>query len=340
MSDIVYRLRSVSKSFKTKYAEVRALDDISFDIFEGEIIGVIGMSGAGKSTLVRTLNRLERVDSGKIEFYGQDLNSLSAKELSKARRQIGMIFQGFNLIGQRNVLNNVAVGMKIAGIPKAERLAKSREMLKVVGLEEKEKSFPAQLSGGQKQRVAIARALTMSPKVLLCDEATSALDPDITAEILSLLKRINKELGITIIVITHEMSVVEKICDRVVVVESGHVEEIGEVQKLFTDPESEVTRRLVFHDMKQDNPFDMTDKECIRIVFDGRRATEPMIADIVTRTGAMLNILSANTRSVNGVGYGQMIVELPDDENQKTAVMDYFRENNITVSTVSREELS
>lgn len=339
MPDIVYRLRNVSKSFKTKYAEVKALDDISFDIFEGEILGVIGMSGAGKSTLVRTLNRLEAIDSGTIEFYGQDLNSLSARQLSRARQQIGMIFQGFNLISQRNVLSNVAVGMKIAGVSKSERIRKSREMLKIVGLEEKENSFPAQLSGGQKQRVAIARALTMNPKVLLCDEATSALDPDITAEILSLLKRINKELGITIIVITHEMSVVEKICDRIVVVETGHVEEIGEVQKLFTDPESEVTRRLVFHDMKQDNPFDMTDKKCMRIVFDGRRSTEPMIADIVTRTGAMINILSANTRSVNGVGYGQMIVELPNDEVQTAAVMDYFRENEISVSEVSREEL-
>lgn len=334
----VFRLEHVSKIFQDKNSEVKAVDDVSLSIYEGEIFGVIGMSGAGKSTLVRTLNRLEDVTEGTVRFENAVLGKLSHLELRKARQSMAMIFQGFNLLMQKNVLSNVILPMKIAKVDRKERKKRALEMLEIVGLADKAKAYPAQLSGGQRQRVAIARALSMNPKVLLCDEATSALDPKITEEILTLLKKINREMKLTVVIITHEMSVVEKICDRVAIVDHGKLAEIGPVKEIFTNPKTEVARHLVLPGGQEDNPFDMTDKRCFRLVFDGYSATEPVIANLVEATGEKVNILSANTKSVGGVGFGQMIIEIPKAPESAQKVLDYLGETGIGLSEIEREE--
>lgn len=334
----IFRLEHVSKIFRDKNSEVTAVDDVSLSIYEGEIFGVIGMSGAGKSTLVRTLNRLEEVTDGTINFDGEVLGELSDKDLRKVRQSMAMIFQSFNLLMQKNVLANVILPMKIARVDRKERKKRALEMLRIVGLEDKAKAYPAQLSGGQRQRVAIARALSMNPKVLLCDEATSALDPKITEEILTLLKKINKELKLTVVIITHEMSVVEKICDRVAIVDHGKLAELGPVKEIFTRPKTEVARHLVLPGTQGDNPFDMTDKRCFRLVFDGYSATEPVIANLVEATGEKVNILSANTKSVGGVGFGQMIIEIPKAPDSAKRVLDYLGQTGIAISEIEREE--
>lgn len=336
----IFRLEHVSKVFENKNALVKAVDDVSLTIEEGEIFGIIGMSGAGKSTLVRTLNRLEPVSEGKIFFAGENLNELSAKKLREVRQSIGMIFQGFNLLMQKTVLANVMLPMKIAGVKRLERKERALSMLRLVGLEEKASVHPAQLSGGQKQRVAIARALSMNPKVLLCDEATSALDPKITEEILNLLKEINRKMKLTIVIITHEMSVVEKICDRVAIIANGKLAEMGEVQEIFTNPRTEAAKHLVFPAKQEPGPFDMRDRRCVRIVFDGLASTEPVIANLVQDTGEKVNILCANTKSVNGVGFGQMIIELPKEDKAAERVLDYFKAAGVFASEVTPEEVA
>lgn len=333
----IYRLNNVTKIFKDRNTEVTALKDVSFEIKEGEIFGIIGMSGAGKSTLVRTLNRLEEVTSGEVVFDGKVLGELKPKELRQTRKDIAMIFQSFNLLTQKNVLSNVELPLKLAGADKETRRKKALETLRIVGLEEKAKAYPAQLSGGQKQRVAIARALAMNPRVLLCDEATSALDPKITAEILELLKEINERIKLTIVIITHEMSVIEKICGRVAIMDRGQLAELGSVKDIFSNPESEAAKQLILPTLTEDNPFDMTDKKCYRIVFDGRAATEPVIANLVKETGESVNILSANTRSVGGIGYGQMIVEFPKDPKASKAVKEYFEKIGMKQMEIDRE---
>ena len=333
----IYILNNVSKIFQDKNSRTVAVDDVSFEINKGEIFGIIGMSGAGKSTLVRTLNRLEEVSEGQVIFDGKELGKLNNKELRSTRKEIAMIFQGFNLLLQKNVLANVVLPLKLAGVPKKEREEKGLEMLKVVGLEEKAKVYPAQLSGGQKQRVAIARALAMNPKVLLCDEATSALDPKMTEEVLKLLQEINETLDLTVIIITHEMSVIEKICDRVAIIDHGKLAEIGDVKDIFSNPKSSAAKHLVLPALTGENPFDMTDKKCYRLVFDGRSATEPVIANLVKETGKYVNILSANTRSVGGVGYGQMIVEFPEDIESQRVVLEYFNKIGMNPMEVSKE---
>lgn len=335
----IFRLEHVSKVFRDKYSEVRAVDDVSLNITRGEIFGIIGMSGAGKSTLVRTLNRLEEVTEGTITFDGAVLGDLSMKELRKVRQSMAMIFQSFNLLMQKNVLTNVMLPMKIAKVERKERRRRALEMLEVVGLADKAKAYPAQLSGGQRQRVAIARALSMNPKVLLCDEATSALDPKITEEILTLLKEINEKMQLTIVIITHEMSVVERICDRVAIIDHGKLAEIGPVKEIFTQPKTEVAKQLVLSGSQEDNPFDMTDKRCFRIVFDGRAANEPLIANLVEATGEKVNILSANTKSVGGVGFGQMIVELPREPQAAEKVLQYLKQAGVCITEISREEV-
>lgn len=333
----IFRLNHVSKVFQTKNSEVRAVDDVSLDIRQGEIFGIIGMSGAGKSTLVRMLNRLEDATDGEVIFDGKNLGNLSNKELRAVRRSMAMIFQSFNLLMQKTVLANVMLPMKIAHIPHKEQKERALQMLKVVGLENKASAWPAQLSGGQRQRVAIARALAMNPKVLLCDEATSALDPRITEEILALLKDINPKLNLTIVIITHEMSVVEKICDRVAIISDGKLAEVGEVKEVFTSPKTEAARHLILPVEKELNPFDMTDRRCIRIVFDGRAASEPLIANFVEDTGEKVNILCADTKSVGGVGFGQMIVELPKDEEAANRVIHYIKEKGVNFHEIERK---
>ena len=330
----VFELTNVSKTYKNDGKEFTALKDVSLEVREGEIFGIIGMSGAGKSTLVRTLNRLEEVTSGSVRFYDEDLAFLNAKQLREVRHSISMIFQGFNLVNQRTVLSNVEQPLKIAGVPGKERREKAKQMLEIVGLLEKADVYPSRLSGGQKQRVAIARALAAEPKVLLCDEATSALDPKITGEILDLLKQINQERKLTIVIITHEMSVVEKICDRVAIIDDGNLAEVGEVTQVFSNPQSKAAKKLVF----PSNPFEPSEPggRVVRLVFDGTHSNVPFIANLVEETGLKVNILSANTRSVGGIGYGQMIVELPDSEAEQNEIISFFTEGGLTVSEVEK----
>jgi len=331
----VFELEHVYKTYINEGKEFEALKDVSLSVEEGEIFGIIGMSGAGKSTLVRTLNRLEDVTKGNVKFYGKDLALLKPRELRNVRHSISMIFQSFNLVNQRSVIDNVMQPLRIAGVPKKEREKVALEMLEVVGLLDKKDSYPAKLSGGQRQRVAIARALASNPKVLLCDEATSALDPKITGEILDLLKEINKTRKLTIVIITHEMAVVEKICDRVAIIDEGNLAEVGEVKEVFRRPKSKAAMKLVF----PSNPFDPSKKESglIRIVFDGLAASEPFIANLVEKTGKKVNILSANTKSVGGIGYGQMVLELPEEKEDQDIIIDFFKEGGLSVSEVTRE---
>ncbi len=329
----VFELKNVYKTYKNDGREFEALKDVSLSVNEGEIFGIIGMSGAGKSTLVRTLNRLEEVTSGSVSFYGQDLASLRPKQLREVRHSISMIFQGFNLLNQRTVIRNVEQSLKIIGMPREQRRQKAEQMLEVVGLLEKKNEYPARLSGGQKQRVAIARALAADPKVLLCDEATSALDPKITGEILDLLKKINEERKLTIVIITHEMAVVEKICDRVAIIDDGNLAEIGDVKDVFSNPQSQAAKKLVF----PGNPFEVSepDGKVIRLVFDGTQSSVPFIANLVEKTGIKVNILSANTKSVGGIGYGQMIVELPKDSKDRQTAVNFFKDGGLSVSEVN-----
>ena len=329
----VFELQNVYKTYRNDGKEFEALKNVSLEVAEGEIFGIIGMSGAGKSTLVRTLNRLEEVSGGRVTFYGKNLAELKPAELRKVRHSISMIFQGFNLLNQRTVIQNVELSMRILGIGRAERRKKALEMLEIVGLADKANEFPARLSGGQKQRVAIARALAVDPKVLLCDEATSALDPKITGEILDLLKKINEERSLTIVIITHEMSVVEKICDKVAIIDDGELAEVGDVKEVFSNPQSKAAKKLVF----PSNPFDPSDDdgELIRIVFDGTQSNVPFIANLVEQTGLKVNILSANTRSVGGIGYGQMILELPSEQKDRRTVIDFFSKSGLSVSEVN-----
>ncbi len=330
----VFRLENVTKVYKNDGKEFSALKGIDLDIEEGSVFGIIGMSGAGKSTLVRTLNRLEDVTSGSVKFYDQDLAELSPLQLRKIRRQIAMIFQSFNLLGQRTVLSNVMQPLKIAGIKGKEAKEKALEMLEVVGLADKKNQFPSRLSGGQRQRVAIARAIASDPKVLLCDEATSALDPRMTGEILDLLKEINRTRKLTIVIITHEMSVIEKICDKVAIIDDGNLAETGDVKEIFRSPKSQAAKKLVF----PSNPYDPSapDSRLIRIAFDGLAASRPFIAELVEKTGRKVNILSANTKSVGGIGYGQMVLELPESADDQDVIIDFFTGNGLSISEVER----
>lgn len=334
----VFELKNITKVYKNEGKEFTALKDVSLDIYEGEIFGIIGMSGAGKSTLVRTLNRLEEVTEGEVSFYGQDLSKLKNSELRKIRGSISMIFQSFNLLNQKTVLENVMLPLKIAKVGRKERKETALEMLRVVGLEDKAKSYPSQLSGGQRQRVAIARALTVSPKVLLCDEATSALDPKITEEILTLLQEINKTRGLTVVIITHEMSVVEKICDRVAIIDKGELAEIGDVTEVFTSPKSEAAKSLVLPqnvaDIQDAFETSIPDNRLLRVVFNGQSASEPFIANLVEKTGKKVNILSANIKSVGGIGYGQMVLELPESEDEQSQIKDFFINSGLSVAAV------
>ena len=325
----IIQIRNVSKTFRTKDGEVEALKQISLDIQAGDIYGIIGMSGAGKSTLVRCLNFLEKPTEGTVVIEGKDLSACSDKELRKVRNGIAMIFQHFNLLMQRTVLDNVCFSLEILGMKKKDARQKAKELLKVVELEEKADAYPAQLSGGQKQRVAIARALAMDPRILLCDEATSALDPRTTRSILELLSRINREYGITIVIITHEMSVVQEICSHVAIIDGGSLVETGTVEEVFTSPKSKAARRLVFQGEKK-TPI-MTSKRCIRIVFTENSSFEPVIANMVLECRASVNILLADTQDVGGIARGQMVLQLPEDAQTAERMIQYLKDRKLTV---------
>lgn len=326
-------LSHVTKSFKTDTAEVEAVRDVSLKINKGDIYGIIGLSGAGKSTLVRCINFLEVPTSGEVLYKGMSLGGLSKKELLETRRSISMIFQSFNLLAQRNALKNVMYPLEIAGVPKKEAVEKAKKLLSVVGLEDRMSSYPAQLSGGQKQRVAIARALATDPEVLLCDEATSALDPNTTRSILDLLKSINETMGVTIVVITHEMKVVEQICNRVAVLDHGSVVEEGLVKDIFLAPQSAVARDLILP--KGSQAMTSPDGRIIRLVFDGQSSDEPVISNLSLECRVAVNILGADTKDIGGKAYGQMLLRLPDDESSVQRIYNYLDTHNIQYEEVS-----
>ena len=323
------QVENLCKTFETKGGTVEAARNISFSIEKGEIFGIIGLSGAGKSTLVRCLNLLERPTSGTVRIKGKSLTELSEKELRKERQNIGMIFQHFNLLMQRTALDNVCFPMEIAGIKKKEARKKALEYLKIVGLEEKALSYPVQLSGGQKQRVAIARVLASDPAILLCDEATSALDPQTTKAILDLIKEINQKYGITVVVITHEMSVVQEICDKVAVLEKGNLVETGTVEELFRNPKTEEAKKLVFSGRTQIQ--EMKGKRLIRITFENQSSFEPVIGNLVLNYRTPVNILYADTKNINGEAQGEMILQLPEAEDIAEKMIQYLKDINIGV---------
>lgn len=333
MSEI--EIKNLSKKFEIKGNSIVALDGINLNIEKGDIFGIIGMSGAGKSTLVRSINYLEKPTEGQVLVDGIDLSSLSEKELRKKRSEIGMIFQNFNLLEQKNVLDNVCFPLEIVGMKKKEAREKARELLKLVSLEDKEKAYSSQLSGGQKQRVAIARALATNPKILLCDEATSALDPQTTDAILALLKKINEELGITIVIITHQMSVVTEICNRVAIIDSGRLVEVGDVEKVFKNPESDAAKELISKKEVGYTPLEQLDTtRQIRIVFGENSALEPVISNVILKFGAPVNIMMANTRNVGGKAVGEMILSLPEGEQLQENIIAYLKENGLAVTEV------
>ena len=326
-------IQHLQKTFPSPDGTFTALDDVNLTIRDGDIFGIVGMSGAGKSTLVRCINLLERPTSGHVVIDGEDMTALSPKALREKRRSISMIFQQFNLLMQRTCLDNICFPMEIAGVPKAKARLRARELLETVGLPDKADAYPAQLSGGQKQRIAIARALASNPKVLLCDEATSALDPTTTRSILRLIQDINKRLGITVIVITHEMAVVEEICSHVAVLEHGQVMETGTVEEVFSNPRSEAGRRLVFPDGVSLDQFPVA--RVVRVVFNGGSSYEPLIASLAIDCGVKVNILGADTRNIDGKAFGSMLLGLPQDNAEAAKAMNYLKScHDVTVEEV------
>ena len=334
MSEI--EIRNLTKTFDIKGRKVHALKNISLSIEQGDIFGIIGMSGAGKSTLVRSINYLEKPTEGQVLINGVDLADLTEKQLRKKRSEIGMIFQNFNLLEQKNVLDNICFPLEIAGVKKREARKRAAELLKTVNLEEKAKAYPSQLSGGQKQRVAIARALATNPKILLCDEATSALDPQTTAAILKLLKEINETLGITIIIITHQMSVVTEICKRVAIIDSGNLVEEGLVGKIFENPQSDAAKELISGKEIRYTPVQNLDAERkIRIVFQENSAFEPVISNIILKYQVPVNILKADTKNVSGKAVGEMILCLPTGKETQDEIIAHLKERGLTVTEVT-----
>ena len=329
MSEPIIEIRGLRKTFGQGEAAVTALDGIDLSIEKGEIYGIIGLSGAGKSTLVRCMNLLETPTEGTVRVDGQEITTLSPKELRKARQSITMIFQGFNLLMQRSALDNICFPLELSGTPRKEAIARARELLKVVGLEDREGAYPAQLSGGQKQRVAIARALATNPKVLLCDEATSALDPTTTQSILALLQKLNRSLGVTVVIITHEMKVVEQICGRVAILAESHVVEEGKVSEVFRHPKTAAARQLLM-------PGSETARETLahgrayRITFDGSTAEQPVVSGMVLSCGEPVNILFADMKNIEGKTYGQMLLQLPENEGAAARMLAYLESQRIT----------
>lgn len=332
-------IKHLSKTFSSSDGNVDALKDVSITVPDGSVFGIIGMSGAGKSTLVRCINMLERPTEGTVKIDGVDMGALSPKALRSARRDITMIFQGFNLLMQRTCLKNICFPLEISGIGKAEAEKRAKELLEIVGLPDKANAYPSQLSGGQQQRIAIARALATDPKVLLCDEATSALDPKTTHSILSLIRDINKKLGITVIIITHQMSVVEEICDRVAILDNGTVVESGFVSDVFASPKSAAAKRLVF----PDGAHDISSAACenvIRLVFNGSLATEkPLIATMAMEKGIIASILSASTRLIGDKLYGNMLLGITGGSDKLEAAKAYLGTvEDITVEEVKNDD--
>ncbi len=328
----VIKIEGLTKIFSGSTREVKALENVSLTINRGDIYGIIGMSGAGKSTLVRCINYLEKPTGGRVVVDGVDLAGLNEKELRNVRQSMGMIFQQFNLLMQRTAIENIMFPLEISGIDKKDALGRAKALLELVDLADKAESYPSQLSGGQKQRIAIARALATNPKVLLCDEATSALDPNTTKSILSLLKDINSRLGITIVIITHEMSVVEQICSHVAIIDQSGIAEQGKVSEVFSHPKTLAAQRLVFPNGNKNERN--VGSRCCRIVFDGSSSYEPVVARMILDCGAPINIMFADMRDIEGKAFGQMVIQLPDDELTSQKIINYLKERNLAVEEV------
>lgn len=330
----LYEIKDLCKVFAGADHAVHALRGIDLTIYEGEIFGIIGLSGAGKSTLIRCLNLLERPTEGQVYFRGADLTRLEEKDLLRTRRKIGMIFQNFHLMQQRTALENIRFPLEISGIRKKEATERALERLRMVGLPEKEQAYPCELSGGQQQRIAIARALASDPDVLLCDEVTSALDPMTSESILALLKSINETLGVTIVIITHEMSVVQAACHRVAVIDEGQIAESGEVEQVFLHPRSSIAKELIYP--KGELLERLGGHHYLRIVFDGISAHEPVIANMILACQTPVSILSADSRSIDGKAYGQMIIQIPESETDRENIIAYLKGHGMTAESVSR----
>ena len=329
------KVEHANKTFSGKYGKVHALQDVSIHVEKGDIYGIIGFSGAGKSTLIRLVNGLETLDSGTVTVHGEELGSLKKPQLRKLRRKIGMVFQQFNLLESKTVYHNIALPLILEKVPKAEIDKKVKEVLQFVELEDKKDVYVSQLSGGQKQRVGIARALTTTPDILLCDEATSALDPQTTKAILELIKEINRDYGITVVVITHEMSVVQEICNRVAVLESGTLVESGTVEELFRSPKTEAARRLVFSGRTQIQK--MEGKRLVRVTFRDKSSFEPVIANLVLTYRTPVNILYADTKNIGGAAEGEMILQLPEIEEVADKMIQYLKDTNMGVEELKSD---
>lgn len=337
------QLTDVSKSFTTKKGTVNALQHVSLEVKKGEIFGVIGYSGAGKSTLIRCVNLLERPTTGHVSVNGIDLTSLSPQKLKESRKQIGMIFQGFNLLKTATVRDNIAIPLRLAGHTGTKVQRRVQTYLDIVGLMERQDAYPSQLSGGQKQRVAIARALAYEPEVLLSDEATSALDPDTTESILNLLLKINKELGLTILLITHEMHVIQKVCDRVAVMEKGEIVESGDVLEVFTKARHKTTRKFVNSLFPVELPKDLVNKlkqsgTIVDLSFVGNQSEEPVLARVAKEFDVHPNILSGHITQLKQQPYGQLIVHLKGSESETESAISFLKQQGVQVKGVTKHE--
>lgn len=330
----------LTKRFRQGRREIVALDDVSFAVYPGEIFGVMGLSGAGKSTLIRCINLLERPDAGRVTVAGQEMTRLTGRSLMQARRRIGMIFQHFALLSSRTVAGNVAFPLEIAGFPRPEIRRRVDELLELVGLSDRAAAYPSQLSGGQKQRVGIARALAPEPVLLLSDEATSALDPETTLSVLHLLQEINRRMGLTILMITHEMHVIREICHRVAVIDQGRLVEIGPVARVFSRPQSEAGQRLLRAQLQEDVPADILNRprdsshRLFRLGFLGEVAHEPVVAEVVRTLPVMLNVLFGRIEQLGGVPWGRLVVEISGTPAAVEEARQYLKRRGVEVEEI------
>lgn len=336
-------LKAVTKIYQSNRNQVKAVDQVDLEIQSGEIFGIIGYSGAGKSTLIRLLNGLEKPTDGSVNVAGKRIDCIKGKELRTARKEISMIFQHFNLLWSRTVRENIAFPLEIAGVAKSERLKRVDELIKLVGLEGKEDAYPSQLSGGQKQRVGIARALANNPKVLLCDEATSALDPQTTDSILDLLVDINKRMGLTIVLITHEMHVIRKICHRVAVMENGKIVEQGDVLTVFRNPQADITKRFVKQVTEPEETKEtvehLLDKykkgKVVKLTFIGDRAEQPVISKLIRQFDVDVNILQGKISQTQNGSYGSLLIHIDGKEEKIKEAIEYIRNQQIEMEVIA-----
>ena len=323
-------ISNVSKTYETGN---KAIKDVSLTIDDGEFVFIVGRSGSGKSTLMKLLLKELEPTKGRIVVNDMDLGRMPRRYVPKYRRRLGVVFQDFRLLKDRTVFENVAFAQRVIGVPPRIIRETVPEMLRLVGLSSKYKAYPRQLSGGEQQRVAIARAMATNPRVLLCDEATSALDPNTTKSILQLLKRINREMGVTVIVITHEMAVIEAICDKVAIIDHSHIAEVGKVSDIFSGPKSEIGRQLILGEAGHP-AVNFGNSGQIRIIFDGRESSEPIISNMVLACKVPVNIMHADTRDIEGKAMGQMLIQLPEDEADANRIRNYLKTTRVTFEEV------